>query len=62
MFHAELAFKNVQHEITALKEKKEERARALQKSKEDLEDDKNALLEFIAMDNQEKHKKEALEK
>jgi len=62
MFHAELAYKNVQHEIADLKAKKEERARALQKSKEDLEDDNNALMEFIALDNREKHQKEALEK
>ena len=55
MFHAELAYKNVQHEIADLKAKKEERARALQKSKEDLEDDNNALMEFIALDNREKH-------
>jgi hypothetical protein len=34
----------------------------LQKSKEDLEDDNNALMEFIALDNREKHQKEALEK
>jgi len=39
MFHAELAYKNVQNEIHLLGKKENERKFALQKSKDDLRDD-----------------------
>jgi len=62
MFHAELAYKNVQNEIAHLSKKKTERESALKKSQEELNDDHSALLAFIADDNKEKKNKEKLEK
>jgi hypothetical protein len=62
MFHAELAYKNVQHEISELTRKKIERQSALIKSQDELNDDHSALLAFIAADNKEKKDKELKEK
>lgn len=62
MFHAELAYKNVQSEIKNLTSKKTERQAALTKSEEELNDDHSALLAFIAADNKEKKDKELKEK
>ena len=54
MFHAELAYKNVQNEIANLTSKQKARDTALQSSKEELNNDHSALLAFIAGDNKEK--------
>ena len=62
MFHAELAYTNVQSEIKNLKDNEVERQKALEKSKEDLNDDQEALLKFIAQDNKDKQDKERFEK
>lgn len=62
MFHAELAYKNVQNEIALLTQKKGERQAALIKSQDELKEDHGALLAFIAADNKEKKDKELKEK
>jgi fatty acid-binding protein DegV len=62
MFHAELAYKNVQNEIANLTSKQKARDTALQSSKEELNNDHSALLAFIAGDNKEKKDKELKEK
>jgi hypothetical protein len=62
MFHAELAYKNVQNEIANLTTKQKARMGALKKSQEELNDDHSALLAFIAADNKEKKDKEFKEK
>lgn len=58
MFHAELAYTNVQQEIAQLENKKGERQSALEKSRKELNDDQVALATFIALDEQEKKRKE----
>ena len=62
MFHAELAYRNVQNEIALLDHKKGERQAALVKSQHELADDHSALMNFIAQDNREKKDKEQKEK
>ncbi len=62
MFHAELAYKNVEKEIELLKKKQVQRQGALEKSKDELNDDQTALMAFIAADNKEKKDKEQQEK
>lgn len=62
MFHAELAYKNVQNEIANLTSKQKARDTALQSSKEELNNDRSALMAFIAGDNKEKKDKELKEK
>lgn len=44
MFHAELAYKNVQNEIALLESKKKQREDALKESTKELSADHNALL------------------
>lgn len=44
MFHAELAYKNVQNEIALLESKKKQREDALEESTKELSADHNALL------------------
>jgi hypothetical protein len=44
MFHAELAYKNVQNEIALLESKKKQREDALKESTNELSADHNALL------------------
>ncbi len=62
MFHAELAYKNVEKEIELLKKKQVQRQGALERSKDELNDDQTALMAFIAADNKEKKDKEQQEK
>lgn len=62
MFHAELAYRNVQNEIALLDHKKGERQAALEKSKQELSEDNDALLNFIAQDNKDKKDKDARQK
>jgi hypothetical protein len=54
MFHAELAYKTVQQEITQLTEKQNSRTTVLNESKIELEQDHAKLMAFIAQDNAEK--------
>lgn len=58
MFHAQLAYSNVEQEIQLLSQKQKERTAALQKSKQELEDDHTALMNFIAQDTRESAQKE----
>ena len=51
MFHAELAYKNVQTEISLLTGKKREREQALKKSIKELEEDHDSLMNFMAEDD-----------
>ena len=62
MFHAELAYKNVEKEIELLKKKQVQRQGALERSKDELNDDQTALMAFIAADNKEKKDKEQQER
>lgn len=62
MFHAELANKTVQQEITALAEKQHNRYNALQQSDEELKRDHLDLMSFINNDNIVKRDKERREK
>jgi len=62
MFHAELAYKNVQTEISLLTGKKREREQALKKSIKELEEDHDALMNFMAADDRMKKEKESKEK
>ena len=62
MFHAELAYKNVQTEISLLTGKKREREQALKKSIKELEKDHDSLMNFMAEDDRKKKEKESKEK
>jgi len=53
MFHAQLAFQNVEREIQVLDQKKNERHAALEKSKQELDDDHGALMNFIQQDKKQ---------
>lgn len=62
MFHAELAYTNVQQEIAQLESKKGERTSALLKSKKELNDDETALQTFIANDERDRKLKDDAKK
>lgn len=62
MFHAELANKTVQQEISLLGEKQNARHKALVESQDELKKDHLDLMSFINNDNQVKRKKEEKEK
>ena len=60
MFHAQLAFQNVEREIQVLDQKKNERHAALEKSKQELDDDHGALMNFIQQDKKQLREEERL--
>ena len=62
MFHAELANRTVQQEITFLTEKQHDRHKALELSQQELNMDELDLMNFINSDNQEKLDQERKEK